>query len=271
MRLLFRRLNFFLTFSSLAAVISILWILSPGLTIASPDISQLELWLEELEVLQTQNSPKQSIILDALKLYGRGNLLAAYFVEREGTAASKEKLGKKPIERGTLIASLKELAKTSAKAQNQLGLLYTNGQAGLDKNYQEAAKWFQLAADQNYGDALNNLANLYQAELLKDENSIHKSLTLYRLSAELGYPLGMYNYALCFLEGLGQAEPDMNQSFLWARKAAESGVPQAMTLLAKFFLNGQVVEQNEDAAFEWLTKAKDYGDAEAKTLLDQVN
>jgi uncharacterized protein len=47
-----------------------------------------------------------------------------------------------------------------AAAQNNLGVLYENGQ-GVSQNYAEAAKWFRLAADQGSATAQFNLGLLY--------------------------------------------------------------------------------------------------------------
>ena len=49
-----------------------------------------------------------------------------------------------------------------SSAQYKLGLLYLNGQMGLDSNKTTAQKWFLLAANQGHIDAQNQLERLYQ-------------------------------------------------------------------------------------------------------------
>jgi len=49
----------------------------------------------------------------------------------------------------------------NVKAQNALGILYYNGQ-GVEKDLEQSAKWFQRAADQDYGRAQNNLGEMYR-------------------------------------------------------------------------------------------------------------
>ena len=45
-------------------------------------------------------------------------------------------------------------------AQNNLGLMYYNGQ-GLPQDYDEAAKWYRLAAEQGNATAQSNLGSMY--------------------------------------------------------------------------------------------------------------
>ena len=47
-----------------------------------------------------------------------------------------------------------------ALAQNNLGLMYYNGQ-GLSQDYHEAAKWYRLAAEQGNATAQSNLGSMY--------------------------------------------------------------------------------------------------------------
>jgi TPR repeat protein len=47
----------------------------------------------------------------------------------------------------------------NATAQNNLGVLYQNGQ-GVEQSEEMAAKWYQKAADQGYAIAQNNLEML---------------------------------------------------------------------------------------------------------------
>ena len=47
-----------------------------------------------------------------------------------------------------------------AKAQNNLGAMYANGQ-GVRQDYAEAFRWFRQAAEQGYAKAQNNLGVMY--------------------------------------------------------------------------------------------------------------
>ena len=47
-----------------------------------------------------------------------------------------------------------------ARAQNNLGVMYYNGQ-GVPQDYAEAMKWYRLAAEQGYASAQHNLGVMY--------------------------------------------------------------------------------------------------------------
>ena len=47
-------------------------------------------------------------------------------------------------------------AQGNAEAQNSIGGMYYSG-LGVTKNHQEALRWFRLAAAQGYADAIENL------------------------------------------------------------------------------------------------------------------
>ncbi|GEP58934.1 hypothetical protein RSO01_61000 [Reyranella soli] len=48
-----------------------------------------------------------------------------------------------------------------ARWQNMLGTCYESGIGGVSQDYAEALKWFRKAAEQGYGDAFANMADLY--------------------------------------------------------------------------------------------------------------
>ena len=61
----------------------------------------------------------------------------------------------------TALANFEPLAKQgNAKAQFRMGVLYTLGR-GVPQNFQQAAKWYRLAADQGLAEAQNNLGDSY--------------------------------------------------------------------------------------------------------------
>lgn len=53
-------------------------------------------------------------------------------------------------------------------AMNEMGICYMEGQ-GVNKNKEEAVKWFKRAAKQNYGIAIGNLAEIYYNDEQYDE------------------------------------------------------------------------------------------------------
>ena len=59
------------------------------------------------------------------------------------------------------LRQLRPLAESgNAKAQSSLGVLYQLGM-GINRDLQEAIKWFKLAVDQGEGIAAHNLGTIY--------------------------------------------------------------------------------------------------------------
>jgi TPR repeat protein len=48
-----------------------------------------------------------------------------------------------------------------ARWQNLLGTCYQSGIGGVSQDYAEALKWYRKAAEQGYGDAFANMADMY--------------------------------------------------------------------------------------------------------------
>lgn len=87
------------------------------------------------------------------------------------------------------------------KSQNNLGTLYQNGE-GVTQNHKEAVNWYRLAAAQGYGPAQYNLANRY-AEGTGVPQDFKAAVALYRLAAEKGLPEAQYALAQAYERGLG--------------------------------------------------------------------
>ena len=141
----------------------------------------------------------------------------------EGYAAIKRK------DYATALANFEPLAKQgNAKAQFRMGVLYTLGR-GVPQNFQQAAKWYRLAADQGLADAQNNLGS--------------------------SYFLG---------EGVTQ---DFKQAAKWFRLAADQGEAGAQNNLGLLYKRGQGVPQDTGQAMAWYLKAAQQQDADAQNNL----
>src|SRR5437660_7453980 len=71
-----------------------------------------------------------------------------------------------------------------ARAQNNLGAMYENGQ-GVPQNYAEAMKWYRLAADQGDAPAQYNLGVMYDKGQGVPQNYT-EAMKWYRLAADQG-------------------------------------------------------------------------------------
>jgi len=125
--------------------------------------------------------------------------------------------------RGDYDTALKEFRllaeQGDTSAQNNLGLMYGNGQ-GVPQDYQEAVRWFRLAAEQGFALAKNNLGAMY-------------------------------------IDGKG-VSTDYIQAYLWMTLAAEQGFGPAKELLEtlqKKMTPDQIAEAQR-LAREWKARGK---------------
>jgi TPR repeat protein len=58
---------------------------------------------------------------------------------------------------GTRIAA----ADNTSEAMNRMGILYTTGAGGVQKDYVAALAWYQRAAESGSTSAMNNIATMY--------------------------------------------------------------------------------------------------------------
>ena len=87
-----------------------------------------------------------------------------------------------------------------AEAQYYVARIYANGMDNVDINYQEAARWYQMAADQGYAEAKQELGYLYEQGLGVPKDEL-KALNLQREASGLGEDLD-YAYKIADAEAL---------------------------------------------------------------------
>lgn len=116
--------------------------------------------------------------------------------------------------------------KGDAKAQYRLGVLYTDGKI-VPKDYEQAIKWYSLAAQQEHPKAQVYLAMLYQKQ--KD----YKNAAMwYVKAAGHGEPKAQYYLGLMFLAGKG-VQKNIEEALKWLDKAASQGLNDAKIALDK--------------------------------------
>ncbi|HMS86537.1 MAG TPA: tetratricopeptide repeat protein [Nitrospira sp.] len=130
-----------------------------------------------------------------------------------------------PLATGPVASELLKRAQGGdPKAQNQLGLHYSEGRE-LPQNYQEAKYWFKRAADQGHAGAQVNLGTLY---------------------------------------ALGQGAPFSDpMALFWFQKAADQRNALAFAKLGMMYERGRGVSQNFVEAHMWYNLSAAYGEKRA--------
>ncbi len=152
-----------------------------------------------------------------------------------------------------LTAIEESAARGDADACFKLGALYANGR-GVKQDSQQARKWLKKAATQDYVAARTLLAWLY----LNDESlgqSDTDAIQLFLEAAEAGDSDAQCSLGDIYLEGAAGIEPNPKAMLQWYSSAANQNHPKAQYMLGKLLAEGKVVQQNDEAAFQWLTLA----------------
>jgi hypothetical protein len=120
------------------------------------------------------------------------------------------------------INALKERAEAGdADAQELYGTAFDEGN-GVDRDMNEAIKWYEQAADQGKLLSQANIGWAYLSGRVDDEPNIEKGLAFLESAMEGGNPSAYGSMAVAYLGGLG-VEKDLDKAVSLARKAFEEG------------------------------------------------
>lgn len=194
---------------------------------------------------------------------------------------------------------LKAADKGHSNAQYFLAAIYSQSQ-----KYDSAAKWLDMALQNDHEEALEMLIELYMSGklsnpdknrvlhwleqasargirdaqyklgeeyLVRDEVSNHKSKAFAWIekSARNGYTQAKYRLATLYKEGIG-ARKQYTKSARWYREAAKEGHADAQYDLAELYQQGLGLPRNKNKAKKWYEKAADQGHMKAKIKLGNL-
>ncbi|MFZ2156215.1 MAG: hypothetical protein WAV72_08865, partial [Bradyrhizobium sp.] len=152
-------------------------------------------------------------------------------------------------------------------AAYEIGLRFAEGK-GVAANFDEAAKWYDRAAQAGVVPAIFRLGTLYEKGL-----SVRKDVDIarryYMQAAERGNAKAMHNLAVLDADGGGKGANYKNAS-QWFRKAADRGVADSQFNLGILYARGIGVEQNLAESFKWFSLAAAQGDADSVRKRDDI-
>ena len=157
--------------------------------------------------------------------------------------------------------------KGDATAAYEIGLRYAEGK-GVASNLEEAAKWYDRAAQAGVVPAVFRIGTLYEKGM-----GVTKDLDIarryYIQAAERGNAKAMHNLAVLDADGGGKGA-NYKSAAQWFRKAADRGVADSQFNLGILYARGIGVEQNLAESFKWFSLAAAQGDADSAHKRDDI-
>ncbi len=152
-------------------------------------------------------------------------------------------------------------------ALHSLASIYRFGPEEL-QNHKEARKRFAAAADLGHLPTYPIYATMCR-EGLGGEVDYDAAAKWFELAAEEDDPYSQNAFGECYENGWG-VERNPSMALLWYRSAAEQGFSSAMRNIGRAFKNGMGVSENPDTAVDWFKRAAEAGDPEAQYELALV-
>lgn len=152
-------------------------------------------------------------------------------------------------------------------AQFEVAVRLTEGR-GVTPNLEQAAKWYERAANQGLAPAQYRLASLYEKG-----RGVNKDVGLaqawYQKAAQQGNAKAMHNLAVLYAEGAA-GEPRFEDAAQWFKKAASHGVRDSQYNLGILYARGLSVERNLEESYKWFALAAKQGDRDAGNKRDEI-
>lgn len=163
-----------------------------------------------------------------------------------------------------------------ARAQYVVGNCYFDA-CLVDRNMPEAMKWYEKAALQGYGDAMEKI-NSIRADMTKlynygvsayQKGKYEDAVKFYMIAAECGHRGAQCNLGYCYQQGQG-CEKNLRLAVRYYRKAAEQESGIAELNLAYCYLRGEGgLPISYKLSNEYLQRALRHGVTRAQEALDE--
>ncbi|MGA1825982.1 MAG: tetratricopeptide repeat protein [bacterium] len=147
-------------------------------------------------------------------------------------------------------AVLIKARKGGVEAQYQLAKAYENGE-GVNKDFDEALKWYKQAASNGYPPAQIDLGWFYQEGYGVTQNS-QKAIEWYAKAVAQNNAQAMFNIGWIYDQGIGINENN-DKASQWYKQAAEQGNHRAQLNLGIMLAFGKEIKLDYIEAYKWLT------------------
>ena len=160
-----------------------------------------------------------------------------------------------------------------AEGQWMLGTEYFDGEK-VRRDYGEAAKWWEKAANQGHMWALLNLSECYLEGkgVALDRKKGVQTLCLIIDKSENAYlrAVAMFRLSHCYRDGFG-LQKNFDECTKWLRKSAELGFFPAQTELGNAYLNGHYkIPKDEEQGRLWLKRSEESKQAFVNVIYEET-
>ena len=186
-----------------------------------------------------------------LKAAEQGSDVAEYYVGYYYQYLSSE-----PNENEAIKWYTRAAERENIDAQNTLGELFF-----LNSQYEQAAKWLELAASQQIASALNMCGVMHQNGWYYSQD-YHNAFELFQRSAGLGDSTGQRLLGFMYFEGLG-VKKNASKAFQLFTKSAKQGDQWSQLQLGSMYEAGEGTEENYRAALKWYKQSSEQGNSDA--------
>ena len=153
-------------------------------------------------------------------------------------------------------------------SQYNLGCIYTFGQ-GVEKDETEAAKWYELSAEgrRGFSHAQNNLGLMYEQGQGGLPIDREKAVELYRMSANEHNSAAEANLGRMYHLGQGGLERNLREAEKWYKKSALHGSKCGQYSLACLYEYGGEEVHDHQKALDWFRLSASQGHLQAQQML----
>jgi TPR repeat protein len=153
-------------------------------------------------------------------------------------------------------------------AQAALGTIVYELGVGTAENWERAAHYARLAADQGHGPSMTELARMMFVGrgVAQDQRG---AVAMFRRAAEAGDPAGMSFLGQLYMTGQGVAN-DVKAGMELFRRAADLGHPEAQGVYGLSLMLGQGVAENVPEGLRYIRLGAAQNDPQALTVLGKM-
>ena len=138
----------------------------------------------------------------------------------------------------------------NAEGQYFSGLLLYENESATEEDKEKAIRYYFSAAQKGNADAQATIGDGYYLGKI-GEKDFKQAAIWYQLAANQDHPLATNNLANFHERGIGGIKVDHEKAFKLFLRAAYLGSNYAQTTVGKYYIDGDVVEENKSEAFAW--------------------